>query len=76
MSNKYFINIYLSWREFRVDVHDYGREYDDHVDDRGCGRVHVMSGRVRVKSDRDGYGLPDLSTLVLALILVEVLIDL
>jgi len=70
-------------REFRVDVHDYGREYDDHVDDRGCdrvhvmsGRVHVMSGRVHVKSDRDGYGLPDLSTLVLALILVEVLINL
>jgi len=40
------------------------------------GRVHVMSGRVHVKSDRDDYGLPDLSTLVLALILVEVLIDL
>jgi len=34
-----------------------------------------MSGRVHVKSGRDGYGLPDLSALVLALILVEVLID-
>lgn len=70
------INIYLFWQEFRVDAHDYGREYDDHGDDRGCGRVHVMSGRVHVKSDRDGYGLLELSALVLALILVEVLIDL
>lgn len=62
-------------QELRVDdVHDYGREYDG--DDRGCGRVHVMSGRVHVKNDRDGYGLPELSALVLALILVEVLIDL
>jgi hypothetical protein len=35
-----------------------------------------MSDRVHVKSDRDGYGLPDLSALVLALILVEVHLEL
>jgi len=65
-------------RELRVDVHEYGREYDG--DDRGCDRVHVKSdrgcGHVHVKSDRDDYGLPELLALVLVLILVEVLIDL
>jgi len=60
--------------ELHVGVHDYGRDYDG--DDRGCDRVHVKSdrgyGHVHVKSDRDDYGLPELSALVLVLILVEV----
>jgi len=71
-----YTNIYLFWRDFHGDDHDYG--HGDR-DDRGCDRVcdgDVRGcGRDYETNGRGGYDLPQLLTLARArvLILVEVL---